>query len=151
VRLLRALALCVSLCGHCAATTAEPNEVQNVDSVTLHTGATQIRVVLKHPLAQPPLAFRTFHPAARVVLDLPQATVAPGRRIVQPERGLVRSIHLLRHATGTRLIVELVGQATYETALEGNILLVTLRRTPPARDQVQRFGAASSLEHRRPF
>lgn len=140
---LRTLVLCLSLCGYCAAAAAQPNEVQNVEYVTLHPGAALVRVVLKRALVQPPSGFRTFHPAARVVLDLPQTTVAPGRQSLQPERGLLRSIHLLAHETGTRLVVDLAAPATYETAIEGNTLLVTLRRTPPARPRMEHFGDAA--------
>lgn len=130
---LRALLLALSLWGNCAAAATPLNEIQKVEPVRLHPGASLIRVVLKQPLMQPPSGFRTFHPAARVVLDLPETTVAPARQIVQPERGLLRSIHVLSHATGTRLVFDLAAPATYETEIEGNALLVTLRRTPLAR------------------
>jgi type IV pilus assembly protein PilQ len=143
--LLRAACLLLGLSSTGAAA-APLNEVQSVEHVTLRPGATLIRIGLKQPLAQPPTGFRTFHPAIRVVLDLPQTSVAPGRKIVQPERGLVRSIQLLGHGTSARLVIELTAQGTYETAIEGTTFLVTLRRTPPARDRLQHFGATG--QHR---
>jgi type IV pilus assembly protein PilQ len=119
------------------------NTVQSIDYAALHAGEVLIRIELAQPLAQRPSGFRTFHPAARVVLELP-ATSAAHKKTIEPERGLVRSIRLLEHASGTRVVIDLAGPATYELAMEGKTLLVTLRRTPPARPDKrwERFGAA---------
>jgi type IV pilus assembly protein PilQ len=119
------------------------NAVQNIDYAVLHAGEVLVRIELAQALAQPPSGFRTFHPAARVVLELPD-TSAPHKKTIEPERGFVRSIRLLGHASGTRVVIDLTGPATYELAMEGKTLLVTLRRTPPARPGArwERFGAA---------
>jgi type IV pilus assembly protein PilQ len=119
------------------------NAVQNIDYALLHAGEVLVRIELAQPLAQPPSGFRTFHPAARVVLELPETSV-PHKRTIEPERGFVRSIRLLGHASGTRVVIDLTGPATYELAMEGKALLVTLRRTPPPRPRArwERFGAA---------
>jgi type IV pilus assembly protein PilQ len=119
------------------------NAVQNIDYALLHAGEVLVRIELAQPLAQPPSGFRTFHPAPRVVLELPETSV-PHKRTIEPERGFVRSIRLLGHASGTRVVIDLTGPATYELAMEGKTLLVTLRRTPPPRPGArwERFGAA---------
>lgn len=119
------------------------NSVQSVDYAMVHAGETLIRIELARPLTQRPSGYRTFHPAPRVVLELPETSIA-GKKTVQPERGLVRSIRLLGHAKGTRVIIELAASATYDLALEGKALLVTLRRMPPVRpgERWERFGAA---------
>ena len=119
------------------------NAVQNIDYALLHVGEVLVRIELAQPLAQLPSGFRTFHPAARVVLELPETSV-PHKRTIEPERGFVRSIRLLGHASGTRVVIDLTGPATYELAMEGKTLLVTLRRTPPPRPGArwERFGAA---------
>jgi len=132
------LALCMlgaALAGHTTgsrAATAQLNSVQSVDYAMLHAGEALIRIDFARALTQRPSGFRTFHPAARVVLELPDTSVAQQRKTVQPERGLVRSIRLLGHANGTRLVIELAAPATYETAIDGRSLLITLRRTPRA-------------------
>jgi len=136
--------LWISLAGLCAWSAlawAQTNAVLSVDYAT-QPGAALIRVGLKQPLPQAPSGFRTFHPAARVVLELAQTTVAPERKTIRPERGLVRSIHLVPHGTSTRLVIELVRPATYEAALGGNALVVTLRATAPPRERPGFFGAA---------
>ena len=122
---------------------AQMNEVQSVDYAT-HPGSVLIRIGLKQPLAQRPSGFRTFHPAARVVLELADTGVAPDRKTIRPERGLVRGIHLMRRGTSTRVVIDLARPATYETTVEGNALLVTLHATPavPSRDRPSFFGAA---------
>jgi type IV pilus assembly protein PilQ len=119
------------------------NSVQSIDYALLHAGEMLVRIELAQPLEQRPSGFRTFHPAPRVVLELPAMSVAQ-KKTIEPERGFVRSIRLLGHASGTRVVIELTASATYEVAMEGRALLVTLRRTPPARpgDRWQRFGAA---------
>jgi type IV pilus assembly protein PilQ len=122
---------------------AQFNPVQSVDYALLHAGEVLVRIELAQPLEQRPSGFRTFHPAPRVVLELPETSVTD-KKTIQPERGVVRSIRLLGHAKGTRVVIELTGPATYEVAMEGKALLVTLRRTPPARtgDRWERFGSA---------
>jgi type IV pilus assembly protein PilQ len=137
-----AFVLGLLLCAHVLVVQAL-NEVQNVQYVTLDPTTTEIRVTLKEPLAQPPSGFRTLYPAARVVLDLPQTTASTARRLPEPGRGLLRGVQLLRYAGGTRLVFELAAPATYEAKLDGNSLLVRMRRTPPARDRVRHFGAAT--------
>jgi type IV pilus assembly protein PilQ len=119
------------------------NSVQSIDYALLHAGEVLIRIELARPLTQRPSGFRTFHPAPRVVLELPETSVTD-KKTIQPERGVVRSIRLLGHAKGTRVVIELNASATYEVAMEGKALLVTVRRTPPARpgDRWERFGAA---------
>lgn len=131
------------LCAWSALALAQINEVQSVDYAT-HPGSALIRFWLKQPLAQRPSGFRTFHPAARVVLELADTGVAPNRKTIRPERGLVRNIHLMPRGTSTRVVIDLARPATYETSVEGNVLLVTLRATPaaPSRDRPSFFGAA---------
>jgi type IV pilus assembly protein PilQ len=123
---------------------AQLNSIQSVDYALLHAGEALIRIELAQPLAQRPAGFRTFHPAARVVLELPDTSVSQDKKAIQPERGPVRAIRLVGHVSGTRVVIDLTGPATYETAIEGKALLVTLRRTPPARpgERWERFGAA---------
>ncbi len=122
----------------------QPNAVQGVDHAALHAAEALVRIELARPLAQRPPGFRVFHPAPRVVLELPE-TSAGEKKIVQPERGLVRSVRLLGHPKGTRVVIELAAAASYELAMEGRILSVTLRRTPPLRpgERWERFGAAA--------
>jgi type IV pilus assembly protein PilQ len=131
-----------ALCAWSALAVAQMNEVQSVDYAT-HPGSVLIRIGLKQPLAQRPSGFRTFHPAARVVLELADTGVAPDRKTIRPERGLVRGIHLMRRGTSTRVVIDLARPATYETTVEGNALLVTLHATPavPSRDRPSFFGA----------
>lgn len=126
------------------AAAAHLNSVRSVDYALLHAGEALVRIELAAPLGERPPAYRTFHPAARVVLELPGTSVFPDKRTLQPERGLVRSVRLLGHARGTRVVIDLTGPAAYETSIEGNAVLVALRRTPAARpgDRWERFGAA---------
>lgn len=118
----------------------ELNAIRRVDHAQLHAREALVRIELARPLAAPASAFRTLHPAARVVLDLPGVSAADERPL-RPERGLVRSVRLVPHARGTRVVIELNAPASYELAPSGTFVLVTLRGTPPA-ERWQRFGAA---------
>jgi len=128
-----------------AAEIAPLNEVQSVDYAPLASGAFLIRLALKHPLAQPPAGFRTFHPAARIVLDFPDTALAVNQRNIDVGSRLLRGIRLTQQGNRTRLVIDLETPVRHETALEGNNLLVTLRRIPRTApgDRFQRFGAAA--------
>jgi type IV pilus assembly protein PilQ len=61
---------------------------------------------------------------------------------------LLRSIRLTQQGTRTRLVIDLETPVRHETTLEGNSLLVTLRRIPQTApgERFQRFGAAGSQD-----
>jgi type IV pilus assembly protein PilQ len=126
------------------AAAVELNAIRRVDYVEVHAREALVRIELARALARLPSGYRTLHPAARVVLELPDTVLSDSKRVVQPERGFVRTIRMVGHAKGTRVLIELNAPATYELALEGNELHVTLRRTPPVSggERWQRFGAA---------
>ena len=136
--------LCVPLQTSRAAEIAPLNAVQSVDYAPLASGAFLIRLALKQPLAQPPAGFRTFHPAARIVLDFPDTALAVTQKSIDVGSRLLRSIRLTQQGNRTRLVIDLETPVRHETTLEGNSLLVTLRRIPQTApgERFQRFGAA---------
>ena len=121
---------------------AQANEVRKVEPATLPGGVALISVALSEPLKQSPSVFRVLHPAPRVVLDLAGVGASPERKTIRPEAGLVRAIHLLRYAGGTRLVIELARAATCEAAMDGNNLIITLRPTPSVPSRPRHFGEA---------
>jgi hypothetical protein len=124
------------------AAAGQANEVRNVEHAALADGGALISVTLAEPLARPPGVFRTLYPAARVVLDLPGASATPERQTLRPEARLVRRIDLLGYRGGTRLVIDLARAATYEGAMEGNKLIITLRPTPSAPSRPRYFGGS---------
>ena len=140
--------LCVPLQTSRAAEIAPLNAVQGVEYAPLASGAFLIRVALKQPLAQPPAGFRTFHPAARIVLDFPDTALAVTQKSIDVGSRLLRGIRLTQQGTRTRLVIDLETPVRHETTLEGNSLLVTLRRIPQTAPggRFQRFGAAGSQD-----
>jgi len=153
-RVVRALpglllaSLCASLQTSHAAEIASLNEVQSVDYASLASGAFLVRLALKHPLTQPPAGFRTFHPAARIVLDFPDTALAVKQKHFDVGSRLLRSIRLTQQGNRTRLVIDLETPVRHETTLEANSLLVTLRRIPQTapRGRFERFGAAGSQD-----
>lgn len=140
--------LCVPLQTSRAAEIAPLNAVQSVDYAPLASGAFLIRVALQQPLAHPPAGFRTFHPAARIVLDFPDTALAVKQKNIDVGSRLLRSIRLMQQGSRTRLVIDLEKPVRHETALEGNSLLVTLHRMPQTAPsgRFQRFGAAGSQD-----
>jgi len=140
--------LCVPLQTSQAAGIAPLNAVQSVDYAPLASGAFLIRVALKQPLAQPPAGFRTFHPAARIVLDFPDTALAMKQKNIDVGSRLLRSIRLMQQGNRTRLVIDLETPVRHETTLEGSSVLVMLRRIPQTApgDRFQRFGAAVSQD-----
>ena len=112
------------------ATPASANELRKVEFAALPGGIAVVSLALAEPLARPPGVLRMIYPAARIVLDLADTSVAPVRQTTRPEAGLVRAIRLLGYGGGTRVVIELARPATYEPAMEGNTLVITLRPTP---------------------
>ncbi|MGH8704789.1 MAG: AMIN domain-containing protein [Burkholderiales bacterium] len=137
----------VAAFGHCAPAPADPsrlNAVQSLEYGTLHGGRVAIRVGLKRALKEPPAGFRTFHPAARIVLELPDTAVATAQKSFQVDSGVLRSVHLVQHGTHTRLVLNLVRAVGYEIAIEDNSLSILLEpgRAGAAGARIEHFAAA---------
>ncbi len=144
--------LAVAVSGHCAPAPADAsrlNAVQSLDYSALHGARVAIRIGLKHTLKQAPAGFRTFHPAARIVLELPDTAVATAQRSFQIDSGVLRSVHLVQHGTHTRVVLNLVRAVGYEIAIENNSLSILLDpgRAGAAGARIEHFAAAAATQH----
>ena len=105
------------------------------------TGAVQggvevLRVELSKPLAAVPAGFAIQSPA-RIALDLPGATNALGKSLVEVNQGNLKSVNVVEAGERSRLVLNLKQATTYRAELQGRSLIVVL-------DPVSRAPAASA-------
>ncbi|MFT3812425.1 MAG: type IV pilus secretin PilQ [Acidovorax sp.] len=105
------------------------------------TGAVQggvevLRVELSKPLAAVPAGFAIQSPA-RIALDLPNATNALGKSLVEVNQGNLKSVNVVEAGERSRLVLNLKQATTYRAELQGRSLIVVL-------DPVSRAPAASA-------
>ncbi|MGH8661066.1 MAG: AMIN domain-containing protein [Burkholderiales bacterium] len=104
------------------------NTLQAVDYATVPGGAALVRVVFSDALRAPPGVMVNHHPIHRIAFDFPGTVSAAGRQPVEVGQRGLRRIQVVQSGTRTRLILELDRTLQFETALEGKVLLITLRR-----------------------
>ncbi|MEY8688500.1 MAG: type IV pilus secretin PilQ [Leptothrix sp. (in: b-proteobacteria)] len=90
-----------------------------------------LRVELSEALPALPKGFSVQSPA-RVALDLPGVANGTGHATQDIGLGNLRSVALASSGTRTRLVLNLRQFTGYQTALQGNVLLVTLDPVPSA-------------------
>ena len=137
------VALCaLALSGMALAQTS--NSLEQVSVTRGSSGKTVIRFQLKSPPANPPAGFSVQSPP-RIALDFLDTTNGMGvtqREIAEPA---LRSLNVIQAGNRTRVVFNLNKPQTFDTQVEGNMVLVTLtdQATPSAQAvQVQRFAEA---------
>jgi type IV pilus assembly protein PilQ len=68
---------------------------------------------------------------ARIALDIPGATNALGKNIVEVNIGNLRSVNVVQAADRARLVLNLRQATNYRTQIEGKSLVVTLEPVGP--------------------
>lgn len=113
--------------GSCAAFAASAGAVQNVLEEITHSGAGgRTEVVLR--LAQPvedARAFATDDPPT-VVVDLPDTRNGIRERRVGIGSGLAIAASAVEAGGRTRVVIDLMGRAGFETRIEGNTVVVSI-------------------------
>ncbi len=99
-----------------------------------------VKMTFKEPLSELPSGFSVAKPA-RIALDFPN--VANGLRASSQvyNEGALKSANIIQADGRTRVVLNLTQAMTYETAIDGNALVLSL--TPSAKDG----GAAPRVEH----
>ncbi|MCA0176721.1 MAG: type IV pilus secretin PilQ [Proteobacteria bacterium] len=106
-------------------------------------GADVVRVQLSEPLAAPPTGFAVQSPA-RVAIDLPGVVNAMGKNSVEFNQGNLREVRVASSGERTRLVMNLRQAATYQTAMEGNTLVITLAGPAPSAGPAETFAVAQN-------
>ena len=100
------------------------NAIQSVTGM-LQGGSEVIKIDLAEPLAAVPTGFAIQAPA-RIALDIPGATNAVGRSLVEVNQGNLKSVNIVEAGERARLVLNLKQATTYQAQLQGRSLLVIL-------------------------
>ena len=100
------------------------NAIQSVTGM-LQGGSEVIKIDLAEPLAAVPTGFAIQAPA-RIALDIPGATNAVGRYLVEVNQGNLKSVNIVEAGERARLVLNLKQATTYQAQLQGRTLLVIL-------------------------
>ncbi len=122
---------------------AAQNSLDAID-VTSEGGNVVVRMKLKDPLANPPAGFALTNPP-RVAFDLPNTVNGLGKVSQDYKDGMLRSVRVGQSAGRSRVVLNLDRAARFNTALDGQTLVVTL--TPSTVSGTSTAAAAAEPTH----
>ena len=122
--------------------TAAAQEQNAIESMTVATqgGVLNVKLNFKEPLTAPPPGFSVAKPA-RIALDFINTVNATGKNSQTYNEGDLKSANIVQTEGRTRLVLNLNQAMTYESAIDGKILLLTLM--PSAKET----GVSPQVEH----
>lgn len=109
---------------------AAENTLEAVDVGSLPGNKVQVVLKMSQP-AETPLSFTIDNPA-RIALDLPNTRNGLGKAPQPIGVGLAKSLTAVEAQGRTRVVLNLVQMAPYETRVDGNLIVVTLQDTAGA-------------------
>ena len=102
-----------------------PNTLESVNLAT--TGDTvTLRLNFKEAIATPPNSFSVANPA-RIALDFVGVANGLGKPAQQMSSGLLKSVNAVQVGNRTRVVLNLSQNASYDTRVEGNAVVVALK------------------------
>jgi type IV pilus assembly protein PilQ len=101
------------------------NAIEGLD-VSPEAGKVTIKLKLKDPLANPPANFSLVNPP-RVAFDFPNTVNALGKTAVDINEGDVKSVRIGESGGRTRLVLSLNKSLKYDTTVEGQTVVITLK------------------------
>lgn len=122
---------------------AKPNSIESM-RVVQQNGVLNLKLTFKQPLTAPPSGFSVASPA-RIALDFPNITNGTGKTAQTFNEGDLRSANIVQSDDRTRVVLNLNRTMNYETAIEGNALLLAL--TPSTGKAWQDGGVDRPVEH----
>lgn len=127
-RVWRCLSTCILLLawGYVQTAVASVNTLRVVDISSQTDGRTVVRLTLDKPVEVPPAGVLLNDPD-RLYFDLEQMDSALGKSGKIPGRGVIKNIDVVPAEGRTRLVMNLSNTAAYETDVEGNHLLISLK------------------------
>lgn len=106
------------------------NAIEDIEFAGLPGNQVQIVMTMSEP-AQNPMSFTIDNPA-RIAFDFPATTSKLAKRSQAIGVGAAKSITAVEAQGRTRVVVNLVELVPYETRVEGNRVLITLKETGAA-------------------
>lgn len=112
--------------GVSAATAETQNGIVSLDAHGIGNGETVVKVEFSQPLNVLPRDF-TINTPPRIALDFPNTVNRLGKSSQDFSGTDLRSANIVQAGNRTRLVINLNQMLTYETRVEGNSLLLTLK------------------------
>jgi len=122
-----ALAALPFLWWSCAVQAAEPLQLTDLQVSTLPGNRVVLTMTTSGP-APEPLSF-TIEDPARISLDLPGTSLGMAERRREVKRGVLDTVMMAEAEGRTRVVLNLDAMVPYETAVDGNMITVTLGGT----------------------
>ena len=120
-----------------------PNSIDSI-KVAQQGGVINLKLTFREPLTSPPSGFSLASPA-RIALDFAKTTNGLGKSNQSFNEGDLRSANIVQSDDRTRIVLNLNRAMTYETAIDGNSLLLAL--TPSGGKAWQEGGVDKQVEH----
>ena len=105
---------------------AQGNSIEAVNVSPAAAGKVVIRVTMKVAPVSPPAGFTVNNPP-RIAFDFPNTTSELGRSTQEVSEGDLRSINVVQAGDRTRLVLNLARVTSYDTQIDGRLLLITLQ------------------------
>lgn len=124
------------------------NTLEAIDVGSLPGNKVQVILKMEQP-PEKPLSFTIDNPA-RIALDLPDTHNALGKGPQPIGVGLAKSLTAIEAQGRTRVVIDLVQMAPYDTRIEGNMIVVTLQdsaSTAAAASTVPGSSASAAPQH----
>jgi type IV pilus assembly protein PilQ len=113
---------CVSL--FCAAAAAQENSIESI-SANQQGSNVVVKIAMKNPVAKPPIGFSITSPA-RIALDFSGTNNSSGKTNQDIGLGDVRNVNVVQAGERSRLVFNLSRPLNYATAIDGNMVVVTI-------------------------
>ncbi|MBY0579518.1 MAG: type IV pilus secretin PilQ [Burkholderiales bacterium] len=107
---------------------AASNSINSVGVANLEGGALVVKISLRQKLSDLPSSFAINNPA-RIAFDFRDTANSLDKNTVEIGKGDLRSINIVQAGERTRVVMNLLHPVTYESKIDGNNLLITLRAT----------------------
>ncbi|HJV53258.1 MAG TPA: type IV pilus secretin PilQ [Noviherbaspirillum sp.] len=114
----------VAVSALCGLAYAQDNAIESITAN--QQGANVIvKVELKNPVIKPPIGFSITNPA-RIALDFAGTANATGKSVQEIGLGDVRNVNVVQAGERSRLVFNLMRPLNYATAVDGNVVVVTI-------------------------
>ena len=131
---------------------AQDAKQNSIDSITVaqQGNVVNVKMTFKEPLSELPSGFSVAKPA-RIALDFPNVVNGLRSSSQAFNEGALRSANIIQAEGRTRVVLNLTQAMAYESAIDGNALILSL--TPSAREgggnpRIEHFSQANPTQER---
>ncbi|WP_334188923.1 type IV pilus secretin PilQ [Noviherbaspirillum sp.] len=108
----------------CTSAAAQENSIESI-SANQQGSNVVVKIAMKNPVAKPPIGFSITSPA-RIALDFSGTNNLIGKTNQEIGLGDVRNVNVVQAGERSRLVFNLSRPLNYATAIDGNMVVVTI-------------------------